>query len=138
MKRSIKVAVATLAVLAGCIRSPLATASETNPKSYVATASGDNTLLAAEAGRAYTIHAIAVIATSDTAVSFYVRNGDNMLLGNATNKVTIDQGGVSGPAGFILPYNPQGWMAADTAGEAVAINLSAAVPVIVLVLYSLR
>ncbi|MEA3226026.1 MAG: hypothetical protein U9Q07_08755 [Planctomycetota bacterium] len=112
---------------------------EPNPKNYIATASGDNTLLAADAaGRSYLIHAIAVIATSGTAVSFYVHNDDNDMLGDSTNKLTIDLDGSDGPGGFVLPYNHGGWMETDVGGEAVSINLSAATPVIVLVMYSLR
>jgi len=131
----LRIALAIVVIV--CLALPAA-ASEPNPKSFIATASGANTLLAAESGRAYTIHALAVLATSDTPVSFYLHNDDNMLLGDASNKITVDAAGVGGPAGFVLGYNEKGWMATDAFNEAVEINLSGATPVIVLVLYSLR
>jgi hypothetical protein len=109
-----------------------------NPKSYIATASGDNELLPVDdQGRNYVILAIAVFATSSTPVSFYIHSGSTMLLGDSTNKLTVDLVGIGGPNGFVLPYSEGGWFAA-TASGAISINLSAAVPVIVQVAYSFR
>lgn len=113
-------------------------ADETSPKSYIATASGDNSLLDADANRTYVIHAIAVIATSTTSVNLYIYNGDNNLLGSSTNKITVDMDGIDGPMGVVLPYNEKGWFASDTKNEIVKVNLSAATPVIVLVTFSMR
>lgn len=120
-----------VAMLALCV--PLASSAETSPKHVVAASSGANTLLAADPSAVYVMTHLAVIATSTTAVSFYLYNGDNMLLGNATNKVTIDLDGIDGPMGFILPYNERGWAITDTKNELLGINLSAATPVIVIV-----
>jgi hypothetical protein len=58
-----------------------------------------------------------------------------MLLGDGTNKITLDMDGAGGPAGFVLPWNPGGWFESDTANEALAIDLSAATPVIWAVTY---
>jgi hypothetical protein len=59
-------------------------------------------------------------------VSAYVRDDAGSpvsLLGDGTNKLTL----VSG-AGFVLPYNPLGWLE-TTSGEGLQLNLSAAIGV---------
>lgn len=103
--------------------------------SGIATSSGANTLIAAVAGYQIRVLAMSLIATSTTAVSAYVYNGDYMLFGDGTNKLTLDMDGVGGPAGFVLPWNPGGWFQTDTDNEALALNLSGATPVIWAVTY---
>lgn len=103
--------------------------------SGVATASGANTILAAVAAKKFRVLALSLLATSTTAVGAYVYNGDYMLLGDSTNKLTLDMDGVGGPAGLVLPFNQGGWFETDTANEALALNLGAATPVIWCVTY---
>jgi hypothetical protein len=103
--------------------------------SGVATAENANTMIAAVADKKIRVLALSLIATSATLVTAYVYNGDYMLLGNATNMITLDMDGGSGPAGLVLPWNPGGWFQTDTANEALAIDLSAAQPVIWAVTY---
>jgi len=98
--------------------------------SGIATASGANTMIAAVADKKIRVLALSLLATSTTAVSAYVYNGDYMLLGDGTNKLTLDMDGGGGPAGVVLPYNQGGWFQTDTNNEALAINLSGATPVI--------
>lgn len=101
----------------------------------IATASGANTMVAAVESKTLRILALALFATSTTAVSAYVYNGDYNLLGDGTNKLQLDADGGGGPAGFVMPFNPGGWCQTDTANEALAINLSGATPVIWAVTY---
>lgn len=101
----------------------------------IATASGANTMVAAVESKTLRILALALFATSTTAVSAYVYNGDYNLLGDGTNKLQLDADGGGGPAGFVLPFNVGGWCQTDTANEALAINLSGATPVIWAVTY---
>ena len=98
--------------------------------SGIATGSGANTLIAAVADKKIRVLALSLFATSTTAVSAYVYNGDYMLLGDGTNKLTLDMDGGGGPAGVVLPFNAGGWFQTDTNNEALAINLSGATPVI--------
>jgi hypothetical protein len=103
--------------------------------SGVAADSGANTIVAAVADKKIRVLALSLIATSTTAVVAYVYNGDYMLLGNSTNKLTLDMDGVGGPAGLVLPWNQGGWFQTDTANEALAINLGGATPVVWCVTY---
>lgn len=129
--------VAVLAVL--LLMATRGVTSEPNPKSYVATASGTNAVLAAQAGRGYTIHAVAIQASDQATakVGVYVASTTEDLIGSATASVPIDKTGVDGYAGFTWQYNPIGWAAAPI-GEPVNIVLSGAQPVIVNIVYSLR
>lgn len=117
----------------------LAQASEPNPRSYVATAAGNNVILAAEPGRGYTIHAVAVQATDEATakVTVYLASTTTDLIGNATATTPIDKTGIDGYAGYVWQYNPVGWASAPI-GEPVNVVLSAAQPVIVNITYSLR
>lgn len=103
--------------------------------SGIATDSGANTMIAAVEGYQIRILALSLIATSTTAVSLYLYNGDNALLGDGTNKITLDMDGVGGPAGLVLPFNAGGWFQTDTDNELLGINLSGATPVIWAVTY---
>lgn len=101
----------------------------------IATDSGANTLIAAVEGYQIRVLAMTLIATSATAVSLYIYNGDKMLLGDGTNKVTLDMDGGGGPAGLVLPWNPGGWLQTDADNEALAVNLSGATPVVWAITY---
>lgn len=103
--------------------------------SGIATASGANTIITAVADKKLRILALSLLATSTTAVVLYLYNGDYMLLGDGTNKLTLDMDGVGGPAGLVLPFNQGGWFQTDTANEALAVNLGGATPVIWCVTY---
>lgn len=103
--------------------------------SGIATASGANTIIAAVADKKIRVLALSLLATSTTAVVAYIYNGDYMLLGDSTNKLTLDMDGVGGPAGLVMPFNQGGWFQTDTANEALVINLGAATPVIWAITY---
>lgn len=103
--------------------------------SGIATASGANTIIAAVADKKIRVLALSLLATSTTAVVLYLYNGDYMLLGDGTNKITLDMDGVGGPAGLVMPFNQGGWFQTDTANEALAINLGGATPVIWAITY---
>lgn len=114
-------------------------ASEPNPKSYVATASGNNVMLAANTGRGYTIHSITLVACKEATAVVGVRFASTTedLLGDATHHIPIDKTGLEGFAGFTIPYDPVGIFSAPI-GEPVNVVLDAAQPVIVRVTYRLR
>lgn len=117
----------------------LAIGSEPNPKSYVATVSGNNTILAAQPGRGYTLHSVALQGTTEATemVKVYVKSTTENLIGSATATTPIDPKNIAGYGGFVWDHNPIGWAAAPV-GEPVHIVLSAAQPVIVNITYSLR
>ena len=99
-------------------------------------ASGTNTLMSAVADKKFRILSLAVFATSDTEVSFYFEDADNTAcLGTSSSKFIVDISGSSGPAGFVMGYNPAGWFEAPTANKDFEINLSAAVSVNVVIQY---
>lgn len=97
--------------------------------------SGANTLLGAVAGKKFRVLSLAVFAASATSVNFYLYNGDNNVLGDGTDKLTVDKDGGDGPPSIILPWNPGGWFETDTANEALSINLSGATAVVVALTY---
>jgi hypothetical protein len=102
----------------------------------IASSSGDNTLISAASLLKYYIRSLAVFATSATPVSFYIHSTtDAALLGSSAAKITLDLTGVSGPSGFVLPMNPDGWFTNSVVNEPIQINLSAAVAVICVVTY---
>lgn len=65
-----------------------------------AASSGDNTLLAAVAGRKIRVHAVFMIAAGAVVVRFESGAGGTALTG---------QMNLAANAGFVLPYNPAGW-----------------------------
>ena len=97
-----------------------------------ASASGDNTLIAAVEGKKLLVLALAIHSTAEStaAVNFYLHNDDNNLAGSATATIPIDKSGIDGYQGFVWANNQFGWVKTDTANEALSINLSAAQPVI--------
>jgi len=99
-------------------------------------ASGTNTLMTAVATKKFRVLSLAVFATSDTEVSFYFEDADNAAcLGTSSSKFIVDISGSSGPAGFVMGYNPAGWFETPTANKDFEINLSAAVSVNVVIQY---
>lgn len=92
--------------------------------------SGDNTLIAAVAGKKFLVLAFSVIATATSPVSCYLHNDDNNVFGSSDVKFTVDASGADGPAGMIFSENRFGWFETDADNEALQINLSEAVPVI--------
>ena len=119
-----------------CLTSSSSLATEVKTPGQVIALADDHTIVAALASNRIMIHSVTLLATSTTAVNVYLYNGDNMLLGNADNPLTLDKDGIDGPAGIVLPYNEVGWFQTDTAAEAVKLNMSASTPVIVLVNFS--
>lgn len=109
-----------------------------NPTQIICTASGNTTLLDVPDGKRARIHALMIIGADEmtAAVAIYIYNGDHNLIGSSTAKIPIDKSGISGSAGFVLPESQFGWTTTDAAGEDIVINMSAAQPVIVLMVFS--
>ena len=128
----------TFAIACAALLLALPAAGADNPTQLVVTASGNTTLLDVPDGNRARIHAMMIIGTDEmtAAVAVYIYNGDHNLIGSSTAKIPIDKSGISGPAGFVLPESKYGWVATDAAGEDIVINMSAAQPVIVLVVFS--
>jgi len=83
--------------------------------------SGDNTLVAAVAGRRIRVVSFFGLATGAVAVYFTSGAGGAVIWGDATNKIALAANG-----GFVLPRNTDGWF--QTApGAALVVNLSGAV-----------
>ena len=66
-------------------------------------------------------------------VRFKTEDDDaSTLLGtNATYTWTVDERGISGPAGKVKDWNPDGWATTSTTGKAFQLVLDAAVPIAV-------
>jgi hypothetical protein len=90
-------------------------------------APGTDDIIAAVASKKILILALGLFATSTTANNVFLDNADNDLLFNTANPLplSLDADGDTVP-GFVLPFNPGGWMKTDTANEAVTLNTSAA------------
>ena len=102
----------------------------------IATGSGNTVLIAAVGAKKFRLRSLSLVATSATAVSLYLHTTtDTNVLGDSTNKLTLDLDGGGGPAGVVLQHNPDGWVETSTANEALNINLSAATPVVVIGTY---
>lgn len=88
---------------------------------------GANTLISAVVGKKFRLRSLAFLATSATAVTVYLSTTtDTGVLGDATDKLAFDLDGGGGPAGLVLPHNPDGWLQTSTANEALTATLSAA------------
>mgnify|MGYP001021939693 CR=1 FL=1 len=97
---------------------------------------GANTLIAAVVGKKFRLRSLAFLATSGTAVTVYLSTTtDTGVLGDSTDKLTFDLDGGGGPAGLVLPHNPDGWLQTSTANEALTATLSAAEEVWILGTY---
>lgn len=100
----------------------------------------DTTVISASAGRFIIVQAIAVIATSTTAVqcSFYhdkATSGEEDMLGSEAAPITVDLDGIDGPNGFVLPFNQQGWFQTKASNKALKIRVNSTTPVIVVLTY---
>jgi len=86
-----------------------------------------DTLVAAVAGKKIRVLALGLFATSATTNSVFLDNGDNELLFGSAGSLamSLDADGDT-VAGFVLPFNPGGWLETDTANEAIELNSSAA------------
>ena len=100
------------------------------------TSTDGETLVAAKEGQYIKIHSVVILATSTTSVGLKLYNDDNDLLGEDSNRLTVDLDGIDGPAGIVIPFNDAGWFTTDATNEAVKLGLSAATTVIVIVNYS--
>lgn len=101
----------------------------------IVTASGDAIIPAVE-GKIAKVQALAILATTTTSETVCVYHGtDSYLLGDATNKLTVDLDMIDGPAGIVLPYNQEGWFQSGTANEAVKMYISSTQPIIVVLTY---
>jgi len=101
----------------------------------VVTASGD-AIIPAVANKIAKVQALAILATTTTSETLYIYHGSTTyLLGNNTNKLTVDLDGIDGPAGIVLPYNQEGWFQSATANEAIKMYISSTQPVIVVITY---
>lgn len=91
---------------------------------------GANTLISAVVDKKFRLRSLAFLATSATSVTAYLSTTtDAGVLGDSTNPLKFDLDGGDGPAGAVLPYNPDGWLETSTANEALTCTLSAAQPV---------
>lgn len=98
--------------------------------SGVASLNGDNTIITNVAAKKFRILALALIATSGTAVSAYLYNGaSNYILGSLAYKLTLDMDGGGGVRQIILPFNQGGWFETNAVNESLKLNLSAGTPV---------
>lgn len=88
---------------------------------------GTDDIIAAVGSRKIRILALGLFATSATVNNVFLDNADNDLLFNTGNPLplSLDADADTVP-GFVLPYNPGGWMETDTVNEAVTLNSSAA------------
>ncbi len=107
------------------------------PGGQVIATADEFVIVPASATQRIMIHSVVVLATSTTSVNWYLYNGDNELLGGSSQTLTVDLDGIDGPAGFVMPYNQNGWFQTDTVNEPIRISLSASTPVIVIVNYAL-
>lgn len=83
--------------------------------------SGSGTIVAAVTSKR--IRVLSLFAMAGTAgVNIYFDGGGSVCFGGTANKIQLASGGV----GFVLPYNPTGWMQTNS-GSALLVNLSGAV-----------
>lgn len=101
----------------------------------ILTATDGATLITAPTNRCINVKAVSIIATSGTSVNFNFYNGDNYVLGDADDLLTVDKDGGDGPAGIVIPYCPAGWYKTNANGEDLKIYLSAAVKVTVTIVW---
>ena len=101
---------------------------------FKASANGDNTIIAAVAGKTIKVFALHMQPVTGTTTINYYFSSENAageaLYGDATNPIPIDRTGVAGPSVLSLPPTTffEGWMETDE-GEALNLNLSGAQPV---------
>lgn len=86
-----------------------------------AASSGDNTLISAVASKTIRILAMFVMAAGAVNVYFTSAAAGTVIFGGSTNKINLAANG-----GFVLPYNPAGWMQNSSVNQAIVMNLSGA------------
>jgi hypothetical protein len=85
-----------------------------------AASSGDNTLVSAVTSKKIRVLALLAIAADNVAL-YLKSSGGGVIFGGETNKISLAKHG-----GFVLPFNPVGWMQTDE-GEGLVVNLGGAV-----------
>lgn len=88
-----------------------------------AATSGDNSLVAAVAGKRIRVLGFFGLAAAAVNLYFTSAAAGTVIFGGSTNKIALPANG-----GFVLPEAPDGWME-TVAGEALILNLSGAVVV---------
>jgi len=88
-----------------------------------------------ESGKAIRVHQLFLVAGGT--VDVYLRDEDgNAIVADSTNPIPLDKTGITAPSGFVLNESLMGW--GQTAnGKDLQINLSAAVAVSGVLVYSL-
>lgn len=89
-----------------------------------ADANGDNTLVALVANKSIRVVSIALLAKTGTALNLYFKTGSTGIFGDSDATIPLDSTGATGTPGFVLPYNPAGWMQ-TAVGEALVLVLDA-------------
>lgn len=130
--------VAALAILSFMPLQTLGADDIDNPKNTVATASGNNTVLAVPDGKRCRVHSATFVCTKGmtASVGLYVKDGTHNLIGSATALIPIDKTGINGPPGITIESEKYGIMVTQTAGDDIVVNLDAAQPVIVILVFS--
>lgn len=92
-----------------------------------ANSNGSNQLVAAVTGYKIRVLSLALLAKTGTALNLYFRTGSSgsAIFGDSNATIPVDSTGAAGTPGFVLPYNPAGWM--ETAsGDRLNLTLDAA------------
>ncbi len=95
---------------------------------------GNQALVAAVAGKTTRILALSILATGGVN-DVYVNDGTADLIADATNKIPLSLDGSDGAQGFVLPFNPQGWIQTAAVNRAINVNLGSANAVTALATY---
>jgi hypothetical protein len=98
-------------------------------KVYSETIAETTDIAAAVTDRKFRILSFSAVATSGTAETVRLSNGDNNLIGTAAAPLKLDQDGTDGPMGIMWNHNPGGWCETDTVTEALTVTLGATTPV---------
>lgn len=98
-------------------------------------APGTDTIIAGVAGKKFRILSMGLFATSTTSNEVHLTHGSSNLWGNSGNGIVLDIDGIDGPAGFVLPWNPGGWMQTGADNEAIVLNTTTAQDIIYTVTY---
>jgi hypothetical protein len=88
-----------------------------------AATSGDNTLVAAVSGKKIRVLALAIIAGAAGNIYFTSAAGGTVIFGGSTNKIQLAANG-----GFVLPFNPVGWMENSSTNQLLNMNASSTGP----------
>lgn len=86
--------------------------------------SGDNTLVSGVANKKIRVLSMMLISAGTVNLYFRSNAAGTVIFGGSANKINLVAN-----TGFVLPYNPHGWMEVTTDGHALVANLSAAIAV---------